>query len=531
MPARRPPPAGPLRAYRSLASTQALARAWADSGAPEGAVVLADHQTEGRGQRGRAWTAPPGTALLFSVVLRPRLPVARWPEIPLAAGCAVAEGSRPWPRGRHASSGPTTSSSRCRKVAGILAEGVAGTPPLVVLGIGVNVSQGEADWPPDLAGTGAIPAGLGTPVTREALLSAVLARSRHWYGSCSRRGSSRAAAWRLRGLLAPASRSPAGEGTSVDLGPGGELVVRGEDDRRPWSAARRPGGGGRALMLLAVDVGNTNVKLGVYDDRRLVASWRLTTRREQTADEYGVFTHMMLRSRGLEPSHVTEIAISSTVPAVQRTMEEMAAATSACRHSWSIPASTSRCRCGSTIRARSARPRRQGRGRRRAVRAAAHHHRLRDRDDLRVRVGRGGEFIGGAIAPGIATAAEALTARAARLFRVDLVRPPTAIGRNTVTNIQSGIVYGYAGLVDGLVARMRAEMDGAPKVVATGGLVGPDGRPRRTIDVVNPTSRSRVSGSRARAPGARRRGAAGRAGRLTRGDRAPILSQHLVADC
>jgi hypothetical protein len=78
-------------------------------------------------------------------------------------------------------------------------------------------------------------------------------------------------------------------------------------------------------MLLAVDVGNTNVKLGVYDDRSLVASWRLTTRREQTADEYGVFTHTMLRSHGLEPRRITDLAISSTVPAVQRTMEEMAA--------------------------------------------------------------------------------------------------------------------------------------------------------------------------------------------------------------
>ena len=97
-----------------------------------------------------------------------------------------------------------------------------------------------------------------------------------------------------------------------------------------------------------------------------------------------------------------------------------------------------------------------------------------------------GEFIGGAIAPGIATAAEALTARAARLFRVDLTRPPSAIGRNTVTNIQSGMVFGYAGLVDGLVTRMRAEMEGAPRVVATGGLVGLMEGLARTIDVVNP---------------------------------------------
>jgi type III pantothenate kinase len=80
-----------------------------------------------------------------------------------------------------------------------------------------------------------------------------------------------------------------------------------------------------------------------------------------------------------------------------------------------------------------------------------------------------GEFVGGAIAPGIATATEALIARAARLYRVELVRPKEAIGRNTVTNIQSGVVYGYAGLVDGLVERMRAELGADAKVIATGG--------------------------------------------------------------
>jgi type III pantothenate kinase len=81
-----------------------------------------------------------------------------------------------------------------------------------------------------------------------------------------------------------------------------------------------------------------------------------------------------------------------------------------------------------------------------------------------------GRFIGGAIAPGITTATDALLSRAARLYRVELVRPKAAIGRNTATNIQSGVVYGYAGLVDGLVERMKAEMEGSPKVVATGGL-------------------------------------------------------------
>ena len=97
-----------------------------------------------------------------------------------------------------------------------------------------------------------------------------------------------------------------------------------------------------------------------------------------------------------------------------------------------------------------------------------------------------GEFIGGAIAPGISTSADALLNRAARLFRVELVRPKDAIGRNTATNIQSGVVYGYAGLVDGLVERMKAEMDGTPRVVATGGHAAPDRRTwRRSIQDVH----------------------------------------------
>jgi type III pantothenate kinase len=82
-----------------------------------------------------------------------------------------------------------------------------------------------------------------------------------------------------------------------------------------------------------------------------------------------------------------------------------------------------------------------------------------------------GEFIGGAIAPGIATSVDALMSRAARLYRVELVRPKEAIGRNTATNIQSGVIYGYGGLVDGIIGRMKTEMGGSPKVIGTGGLV------------------------------------------------------------
>ena len=224
--------AGPLRAYRSLASTQTLARAWAATGAPEGAVVVADYQTAGRGRHGRPWTAPSGTALLFSVVLRPRLPVARWPEIPLAAGCAIAEGLETVAPVSAKLKWPNDALVGGRKVAGTLAEGVAGTPPLVILGIGVNVLQRDWDWPPYLAGTAGSLASLGAPVARETLLAALLGRLASWYGVLLEEGFEPVrAAWRRRGLLGLRVPLPDGEGTTVDLGPGGELVVRRDDGR------------------------------------------------------------------------------------------------------------------------------------------------------------------------------------------------------------------------------------------------------------------------------------------------------------
>jgi BirA family biotin operon repressor/biotin-[acetyl-CoA-carboxylase] ligase len=244
--------AGPLRAYRSLASTQTLARAWAAAGAPEGAVVLADYQTAGRGQHGRPWTAPGGTALLVSVVLRPRLPVARWPEIPLATGCAVAEGLETVAPVSAKLKWPNDVLVGGRKLAGILAEGVAGTPPLVILGIGVNVSQRDSDWPPDLAGTAGSLASLGAPVARETLLAALLVRLAGWYGVLLEEGFEPVrAAWRRRGLLGLRVPLPDGEGTTVDLGPGGELVVRRDDGRLarlivpPESHPERAGAGMR----------------------------------------------------------------------------------------------------------------------------------------------------------------------------------------------------------------------------------------------------------------------------------------------
>jgi BirA family biotin operon repressor/biotin-[acetyl-CoA-carboxylase] ligase len=223
---------GPVRAYDSVSSTQTVARAWAAAGAPEGAVVLADHQRAGRGRRGRAWSAPPGAALLFSVVLRPPIPVARWPELGLAAGCAVAEavdtvaevGARlKWPNDVLAGG---------RKLAGVLAEGLAGPDPAVVLGIGINVSQAEGDWPPELAGRAVSLAMLGRPgVDRPALLGMVLRRLDAWCGVLSTLGFEPVrAAWRARGILGQRVVVPGlGEGVALDLAPGGGLLVRRAD--------------------------------------------------------------------------------------------------------------------------------------------------------------------------------------------------------------------------------------------------------------------------------------------------------------
>jgi len=239
-------------------------------------------------------------------------------------------------------------------------------------------------------------------------------------------------------------------------------------------------------MLLAIDVGNTNTKLGLYDGARLVGSWRVTSRREQTADEYGALLQTLLAGVSLRPAVVTAVAISSTVPAVQRALEQTV------RHSFGVAPVVVEPGVNVPVPMRVDYPREVGPDRIVKIVAGLE---LYGAPLIIVDLGTAttfecvsarGEFLGGAIAPGIATAAEALTARAARLFGVDLVRPPRAIGTNTVTNIQSGVVYGYAGLVDGLVERMKQEMEGEPRVVATGGLVSLIQDIVRTVDVVNP---------------------------------------------
>ena len=242
-------------------------------------------------------------------------------------------------------------------------------------------------------------------------------------------------------------------------------------------------------MLLVIEVGNTNTGLGVYDGRRLLVSWRLTSRREQTADEYGVFIQTLLKTRGIEPPQITGVAVSNVVPTVQQTLEWM------CEAYFGIHPFTVHPGINVSFPLKVDHPTEVGADRICNVVAGVALYgaplivvdfgTATNFDVVNAR----GEFVGGAIAPGLTLAAEALISKAARLFRVEMVRPKEAIGRNTVTNIQSGVVYGYAGLVDGLVERMRQELDGDAKVVATGGLAGQMREVARSIQEVNPNLR------------------------------------------
>lgn len=239
-------------------------------------------------------------------------------------------------------------------------------------------------------------------------------------------------------------------------------------------------------MLLVVEVGNTNTKIGVFDGARLLVSWRLTSRREQTADEYGVFIETLLRTRGIGPQDIQGVAISNVVPPVEQTLRWMSE-----KYFGIDPFSVEPgADCGLTLAVDN--PREVGADRVvKSVAARALYGAPLIVIDFGTAttfdcVNTRGEFIGGAIAPGLATSVDALLSRAARLYRVELVRPPAAIGRNTITNIQSGVVHGYAGLVDGLVERMKREMDGAPRVVGTGGHAALIAEATRSIEIVNP---------------------------------------------
>lgn len=220
-------------------------------------------------------------------------------------------------------------------------------------------------------------------------------------------------------------------------------------------------------MLLAVDVGNTNTVLGLFDGEEIVESWRVTTHARATGDE------MALTYRGLLASQptLTGVAICSTVPSVLHELRPMVASAFA-----DIPVVIVEPGTKTGVPVLTDNPKEVGADR--IVNTLAAHHRyggpcivvdFGTSTNLDV-VSEKGEFLGGALAPGIEISLEALSNRAAQLRKVEVQRPRSPIGKNTVEALQSGAVYGFAGQVDGLVDRITEEIGPVTAVVATGGL-------------------------------------------------------------
>ena len=239
-------------------------------------------------------------------------------------------------------------------------------------------------------------------------------------------------------------------------------------------------------MLLAIDIGNTTITIGVFEDEKLRTTWRMATNIDHMADEYATFLLNMLQHQDLETSDIKEIAMCSVVPPLTTTFVDLF------QRYFHISPLVVGPGIKTGVRIRMDNPREVGTDR--IVNAAAAHH-LYGGPVIIVDVGtattfdtvsKEGDYLGGAIATGIGTAAEALFTRTAALPRVELVHPEHAIGTNTVAAMQSGLVFGYVGLIEGIVARIEQELGEKATVVATGGYAELMAKESKVIDIVNP---------------------------------------------
>lgn len=238
-------------------------------------------------------------------------------------------------------------------------------------------------------------------------------------------------------------------------------------------------------MILVVDVGNTNIVLGLYEGQSLRHHWRLSTNRSATVDEYGVMIHNLFQLAGVRAEQIEGVILSCVVPPIMNTLERLFEAYVGKQALVVGPG----IKTGLNIRYEN--PREVGADR--IVNAVAG---IEQYGTPLVVVDFGtattfdyidasGAYLGGAIVPGIGISAEALYQRAAKLPRIELSKPKTVIGRNTVAAMQSGIIYGYAGQVDGIVKRIRQEFGVQPRVIATGGMADLIAGESETIETVD----------------------------------------------
>ena len=237
--------------------------------------------------------------------------------------------------------------------------------------------------------------------------------------------------------------------------------------------------------LLAIDVSNTHTKIGVFDGERLVRHWRVRTDNDRTADEYGVLLLGLFQSAGASTSEIDGVIVASVVPPMNSTIDELAR-TYFGQQPMHVGPGT---KTGMPILYDN--PREVGADR--IVNAVAAYDEIKG-GCIVVDFGTAttfdcvsgrGEYLGGVITPGIGISLDALCAKTAKLPKVELVKPARVVGKTTVHAIQSGSIYGYVALVDGLVDRIRGEIGAGARVIATGGfasLLAPESRTIETVD-------------------------------------------------
>lgn len=239
-------------------------------------------------------------------------------------------------------------------------------------------------------------------------------------------------------------------------------------------------------MLFVIDVGNTNMVLGVYEGKTLKYHWRISSDRAKTDDEYGMLIQSLFADKGIRFSDIEGVIISSVVPPLMFPLEQM------CHKYFNQKAMVIQPGLKTGLNIKTENPREVGADRIVNAVAAIHEY---GPPLIVVDFGTAttfcyideyGGYHGGAIAPGIGISTEALYSKAAKLPRIELEKPPSVVGRNTVHAMQSGIFYGFVGQVNEIVRRMKAEAKRVPKVVATGGLASLIGSEASEIDIVDP---------------------------------------------
>jgi type III pantothenate kinase len=239
-------------------------------------------------------------------------------------------------------------------------------------------------------------------------------------------------------------------------------------------------------MLIVVDVGNSNTVIGVYENDTLKGSWRIVTGNYRTSDELRVMFTTLLQQDGIVMEHIEGCCISSVVPQVNTALQHVS------RKAFGVEPVMVEPGIKTGLKLHNENPKELGADRLvNAVAAVDEHDGALIIIDFGTAttfdyISENAEYKGGIIVPGIQLSADALFEHCAKLPRVDISIPDHVIGRNTVSNIRSGLTYGYADLVDGLVRRMSVETDSTPTVIATGGLSGVIAKASSTIQIVDP---------------------------------------------